>query len=52
MLKKVFRSQLGPLFALLFIIILFAVADRIWSGGFFLTMRNMRVIMSLSLIHI
>jgi ribose/xylose/arabinose/galactoside ABC-type transport system permease subunit len=46
MLKKVFRSQLGPLFALLFIIILFAVADRIWSGGFFVSMRNMRVIMS------
>lgn len=46
MLKKVFRSQLGPLFALLFIIILFAVADRIWSGGFFVTTRNMRVIMS------
>jgi len=46
MLKKVFRSQLGPLFALLFIIVLFSVADKIWSEGFFLSTRNMRVMMS------
>lgn len=46
MLKKIFRSQLGPLFALIFIVVLFAVADRIWGEGFFLSARNMRVIMS------
>jgi ribose/xylose/arabinose/galactoside ABC-type transport system permease subunit len=46
MLKKVFRSQLGPLFALLFIIALFAIADRIWGEGFFLSAYNLRVIMS------
>lgn len=46
MLKKIFRSQLGPLFALLFIIALFAVADKVWSAGYFMSLRNMRVIMS------
>ena len=46
MLKKVFRSQLGPLFALVFIVALFAVADRIWGAGFFLSARNLRVMMS------
>ena len=46
MLKKIFRSQFGPLFALLFIIVLFALADKIWGQGFFLSVRNMRVMMS------
>ena len=46
MLKKVFRSQLGPLFALLFIMVLFAIADQVWGQGFFASTRNMRVIMS------
>lgn len=46
MLKKIFRSQLGPLFALLFIMVLFSVADKIWGEGFFLSTRNMRVMMS------
>lgn len=46
MLKRLFRSQFGPLFALLFIIGLFAVADKIWGQGFFVSARNMRVIMS------
>ncbi|MFK8113919.1 MAG: ABC transporter permease [Rubripirellula sp.] len=46
MLKKLFRSQLGPLFALLFIIVLFSIADKAWGGGYFLSLRNMRVIMS------
>jgi ribose transport system permease protein len=46
MLKKIFRSQLGPLLALLFIVLLFTVADKAWGEGFFLSARNMRVIMS------
>ncbi len=46
MLKKIFRSQLGPLLALIFIVVLFTVADNLWSEGYFLSARNMRVIMS------
>ncbi len=45
-LKKIFRSQLGPVFALIFIVLMFTVADNIWSQGYFFTARNMRVIMS------
>ncbi len=45
-LKKIFRSQLGPLFALVFIVALFTIADNIWSQGYFFSTRNMRVIMS------
>jgi hypothetical protein len=37
MLKKIFRSQFGPLFALLFIVVLFAGADKAWSEGFLLS---------------
>ena len=44
--KRLFSSQLGPVFALLFIVALFAVADRVWSDGFFLTAYNARVVMS------
>jgi ribose transport system permease protein len=46
MLKTLFRSQLGPLFALLFIIALFAAADKLWGEGFFLSAYNLRVMMS------
>ena len=46
LLRKLFRSQLGPVFALLFIVLLFTVADRMFSEGYFLSVRNMRVIMS------
>jgi ribose transport system permease protein len=46
MLKKIFRSQFGPLFALLFIVVLFAGADKAWSEGFFLSAYNVRVMMS------
>lgn len=46
MLKNVFRSQLGPLFALLFILAMFTVADHVWGQGYFATSRNLRVIMS------
>lgn len=45
-IRQIFRSQLGPAVALLFIVVLFAIADQIWSGGYFLTVRNMRVIMN------
>lgn len=46
MLKRIFRSQFGPLFALLFIVVLFAVADRVWGQGVFLSARNMRIMMN------
>ncbi len=46
MLKKLFRSQIGPLLALLFIVMLFTVADNVWGEGVFLSERNMRVILS------
>ncbi len=44
--KSVFRSQLGPLFALVFILLLFALADWKWSSGYFLSARNFRVMMN------
>lgn len=44
--KRLFSSQLGPVFALALIFVLFAVADQIRGGGFFLSLRNMRVMMS------
>ncbi len=46
MLKSIFRSQLGPLFALFFIVILFSIADYLFSEGFFFSARNFRVVMS------
>lgn len=45
MLKKVL-IQLGPLIALLSIVILFAIADNIWSEGYFLSAYNLRVMAS------
>ena len=44
--SSVFRSQLGPAFALIFIMALFALADWRWSSGYFLSARNLRVIMN------
>ncbi|MCG8653561.1 MAG: hypothetical protein MI861_27235, partial [Pirellulales bacterium] len=44
-IKRLLQSQLGPLFALLLIILFFAAADRIWSGGHFLSIRNARVML-------
>jgi ribose/xylose/arabinose/galactoside ABC-type transport system permease subunit len=44
-LKLMFRSQLGPVFALLLIVLLFGVADHVWSEGKFLTSYNMRVVL-------
>ncbi|MEM1070152.1 MAG: ABC transporter permease [Planctomycetota bacterium] len=46
MLKKIFRSQFGPLIALIVIFVLFTIADLIWSEGYFSSTRNMRVMMS------
>jgi ribose transport system permease protein len=43
MLNKIFRSQLGPLFALLCIVVMFAIADQNWSVGNFLSWGNIRV---------
>lgn len=45
-LRRLFASQFGPVFALAFIVVLFTIADSIWSEGFFFSLRNMRVIMS------
>jgi ribose transport system permease protein len=46
LLKSIFRSQLGPIFALVFILFLFAAADYKWSSGYFLSARNFRVMMN------
>ena len=43
MLNKIFRSQLGPLFALLCIVVMFAIADYKWSVGNFLSWGNIRI---------
>ncbi len=45
-LKSIFRSQLGPVFALIFILALFAIADWQLSSGKFLSARNFRVMMN------
>lgn len=49
-LSKIFsllgRSQLGPLVALLVIVVLFATADFTWGSGSFLSWRNLRVLSS------
>ncbi len=45
-LKTIFQSQLGPIFALAFILMLFAVADQRWSSGNYLSPRNFRVMMN------
>ncbi len=40
------RADLGPLIALLFIVITFTVLDNQFSGGRFATVRNLRVILN------
>lgn len=45
-IKQLFSSQFGPVFALIFIVALFGIADRMISDGFFMTAYNMRVVMS------
>ena len=45
-LKSIFQSQLGPIFALIFILLLFALADNKWSSGNYLSARNFRVMMN------
>lgn len=44
-LKLLFRSQLGPVFALIFIVVLFGVLDYFLSEGRFVSARNMRVVL-------
>ena len=44
--KRLFSTQLGPVFALVFIFVLFAIADQVWSAGYFASLRNLRVMMS------
>lgn len=45
-IKTVFRSQLGPIFALAMILFLFAAADSQWGSGYFLSARNFRVMLN------
>ncbi len=44
-LTKAILSQLGPVFALAFIVLLFTIADKAWGQDAFFSVRNMRVIM-------
>ena len=44
LIKSAFRSQLGPIFALLFIVTVFAAAEYAWGNGKFLSSNNMRKI--------
>ncbi len=40
--KRLLRFQLGPLLALLVIILLFTIADSLWSTGSFFSISNLR----------
>lgn len=42
-LRLLFRSQLGPVFALLAIVLFFTIADQVLSEGYFASVRNLRV---------
>lgn len=44
--KTLLRGRLGPLVALVAIVLLFGLADGIWGSGYFLSLRNARVILS------
>ncbi len=44
-LKLLFRSQLGPVFALVFIVLLFGILDHFLSDGGFLAQSNMRMVL-------
>ncbi len=44
--KIILRSRLGPVLALGVIVLLFGIADHLWGGGYFLSLRNVRVILS------
>ncbi len=39
-------GDLGPLLALLAIVVFFAVADQLWGDGYFMTVRNLRVVVT------
>ncbi|WP_153555315.1 ABC transporter permease [Roseimaritima sediminicola] len=43
---KHFAMQLGPLIALVVIFVLFAIADNVFSEGYFLSLYNLRVMLS------
>ena len=40
------RVELGPLLALIILTIAFAIADRVWGGGYFASVRNLRVVLN------
>jgi len=44
-IKSLFSSQLGPVFALLFIVLLFGIADYFLSQGNFSSARNLRTVL-------
>jgi ribose transport system permease protein len=46
MLKNFIRSQLGPLVALIFIVLLFGIAEHERGNGTFFSVRNLRVVMN------
>ncbi|QDT10474.1 Ribose transport system permease protein RbsC [Planctomycetes bacterium K23_9] len=45
-IKRLFTSQLGPVFALVVIVVFFSIAESILASGVFTSTRNLRVIMS------
>lgn len=40
------RAELGPLLALLLLILIFTIADHFWGGGRFASVRNVRVVLN------
>jgi ribose/xylose/arabinose/galactoside ABC-type transport system permease subunit len=40
------RAELGPLLALIALLVLFTAADRVWGGGRFASVRNFRVVLN------
>lgn len=40
------RVELGPLLALLVLVTAFGLADEKWGGGFFMSVRNLRVVLN------
>ena len=44
--RIILRSRLGPVLALALIILFFGIADHVWGGSYFLSLRNFRVILS------
>jgi ribose transport system permease protein len=40
------RAELGPLVALVLLVLVFTLADQIWGGGRFASIRNLRVLLN------